>query len=441
MADDRQDVIDALTKQLASTPKVSRPYEHATIAYRLGLAHAEMAGSNPTQSLRKALAFYDLAAGIFDPRFDPIHHARVLNAAGAAHRSMGNRQKAAELWEKATGLLEAVGTDNERAAVYNNLGLARTEMGDPAAAVEAFDQAVELFDTTEAEGRRGQLAALHNRSQAHSSLGTDEGLELALADLEEARGSLDMEEAPLHHAMIEHSVGATCSALATRRPDERRSFYTEAVRAFEECLRVFTRTDFPFQHALAKHNLGLAYAGLEGTLNLRRALAAFEDSVALLDPRLQADAWRQVYASLERVEKQLGEVAPGLTRTEHFAALVATVRDEERELLMKDRLLRYIALPEKQLLTALAELALAVAKLGYERAYPVIETELLIIMEQPKEFHAITLQAIHEAHRRIADEELRAQADQAFDQAIGGLGGVQRIHVRDYLSSIGWERP
>ena len=441
MADDRQGVIDALTKQLAATPKVSRPYEHATLAYRLGLAHAETAGANPAEGLRKALAFYDVAAGIFDPRFDPVHHARVLNAAGAAHRSMGNRQKAAELWEKAAGLLEAEGTDNERAAVYNNLGLARTEIGDPPAAVEAFDKAVELFDTTEAEGRRGQLAALHNRSQAHSSMGTDEGLEMALADLEEARSSLDMEEAPLHHAMIEHSVGVTCSALATARPDDRRSFYTEAVRAFEESLRVFTRTEFPFQHALAKHNLGLAYAGLEGTPNLRRALAAFEDSLAVLDPRLQADAWRQVYASLERVEKQLAEVVPGLTRTEHFAALVAAVRDDEREALVKERLLRYFVLPETQLLTVLAELALAVAKLGHERAYPVIETELLVVMEQPKEIHALALQAIFQAHRSIADEEVRAQADQAFDQAIGGLGGVQRIHVRDYLYSIGWERP
>ncbi len=441
MAEDRHGVIEALTKQLAATPKVSRPYEHATVAYRLGLAHAETAGANAGESLRKALACYDVAAAIFDPRFDPIHHARVLNAAGAAHRSLGNRHKATELWEKAVGLLEAEGTDNERAAVYNNLGLARTEMGDPSGAVEAFVRAVELFDTAEAEGRRGQLAALHNRSQAHAAMGTDEGLELALADLEEARAAIDMEEAPLHHAMIEHSVGVTCSALASRRPDERRSFFTEAARAFDESLRVFTRTEFPFQHALAKHNLGLAYAGLGGTANLRRALASFEDSLAVLDPRLQADAWRQVYASLERVEKQLGEVAPGDTRTDHFAALVAVVSDEEREALMKERLLRYFVLPEKQLMTALAELALAVAKLGQERAYPVLETELLVVMEQPKEFHSITLQAIHEAHRRIDDEELRAQADQALDQAIGGLGGVQRIHVRDYLYSIGWERP
>jgi len=441
MAEDRQGVIDALTKQLAATPRVSRPHEHATIAYRLGLAHAETAGARPGDSLRKALACYDVAAAIFDPRFEAVHHARVLNAAGAAHRGLGNREKATELWEKAAGLLEAEGTDNERAAVYNNVGLARTEMGNPAGAVEAFDKAVELFDITEAEGRRGHLAALHNRGQAHSSMGTEEGLELALADFEEARAVLDTEEAPLHHAMIEHSVGVTCSALASRRPDERESFLTEAVRAFQESLLAFARTAFPYQHALAKHNLGLAYAGLGGTANLRRALAAFEDSLAVLDPRSQAEVWRQVYDSMQRVEAQLADVAPGATRADHFAALVGGVRDDEREQLIKDRLKRLFDLPEKQLLTALAELAASVAKLGQEKAYPVIEAELLVVMEQPKEFHAIALRAIHEAHRQIADEDLRTEADQALDQAIGGLGGVQRIHTRDYLYSIGWERP
>ena len=441
MAEDRQGVIDALTKQLAATPRGTRPHEHATVAYRLGLAHAESAGAKPTESLRRALAFYDVAAAIFDPRHEPVHHARVLNAAGAAHRGLGNRDKATELWEKAATLLEAEGSDNERAAVYNNVGLARTEMGNPAGAVEAFDKAVELFDITEAEGRRGHLAALHNRGQAHTSTGTDEGLEAALADFEEARGVVDIEEAPLHHAMIEHSVGVTCSALATRRPEERDSFYAEAVRAFKESLLAFARSSFPYQHALAKHNLGLAYAGLGGTANLRRALAAFEDSLAVLDPRLQADSWRQVFASMERVEKQLATEFPGATRADHFAALVAGVRDEEREHLVNDRLQRMFTLPEQQLLTASAELAVAVAKLGQQKAFPVIEAQLLIVMEQPKEFHAIALRAIHEAHRQIEDEDLRDEANQALDQAIGGLGGVQRIHARDYLYSIGWERP
>src|SRR3712207_8439034 len=50
-------------------------------------------------------------------------------------------------------------------------------------------------------------------------------------------------------------------------------------------------------------------ASMGGLANLRRALACFEDTIATLDPRLHADAWRQGYTSLERTEKQLAEVA------------------------------------------------------------------------------------------------------------------------------------
>ena len=97
---DPKAVIDDLQRQLAATSRATRPHEHAVLAYRLGLAHAESPLGNPAEQLRKALAFYDVAAGIFDPRFEPVQHARVLNAAGAAHRGLGDRAKASELFEK-----------------------------------------------------------------------------------------------------------------------------------------------------------------------------------------------------------------------------------------------------------------------------------------------------------------------------------------------------
>jgi len=93
--------IEGLEAQLRATPRATRPYEHATVAYRLGLAYAENPVGNRGELLRKALACFDVAAGVFDPRFDPVEHARVLNAAGASHRALGDRRKAAELFQKA----------------------------------------------------------------------------------------------------------------------------------------------------------------------------------------------------------------------------------------------------------------------------------------------------------------------------------------------------
>ena len=454
---DRKAVIQGLEKQLRNTSRASRPYEYAAVSYRLGLAYAESPLGSPQEGLRKALACFEEAAAIFDPRYDPTEHARVLNAAGSAHRSLGNRTKAVSLFEQAAELLEGKDRDGERAAALNNVGLVRTELGEPDRAVEAFDLAADLFDTTTADGRRGRVATLHNRGQAHASQGTEEGLEAALADYEEARSDLDADDAPYHYGLVHHSIGVTCSALASMHapppgadaPDAetaaaeaevRRQFLGEAIRGFDESLQIFTRVAFPYQHALAKHNLALAYAALGGVTNLRRALASAEDAVAILDTRLHADAWRQAFATLERIEKALGAVAPPMSRTAHFVNLAADLRRDDRMELVKERLFRLYALPDHGRVP-LTELAVATASLGEGRARGIIEAELSLMMEMPKDVQEVNLLAIWDAHRQL-EGEARELADAELDQAIGdALGGPQRVFVRDFLYARGWERP
>ena len=314
-------------------------------------------------------------------------------------------------------------------------------MGQAAAGVEAFDAAIELFDTYTDEGKRGVMSTLHNRGQAHTGLGTEEGLEAALADFEEARGMIDPDENPLHHGMVEHSVGVTCSALAKLLSDGRSAFLQEAIRAFNNSLQVFTRTAFPYYHALVKHNLGLAYESQAGTANLRRALTSFEDALAVFDTRLHADAWKQAFASLERVEKQLNAGEPR-SRTDHYVALLAVIGLEERTVLVRERLFRLLALPEPRRTTSVAEIARAVGLLGFDDGRKVYESMMKLVIELPMETQSGSLRAIIEGHRSIEDEETRIDADRALDQAIGdALGGPQRVAVRDFMQSEGWERP
>jgi tetratricopeptide (TPR) repeat protein len=438
---DRQGAIRSLEEQLAKTPRGDRPYEHAALSYRLGMAYAESTGTQ-SDGLRKALAHFDTAAAIFDPRFDPIEHARVLNAAGAVHRGLGNRKKASQLFEQAIELFQGKDRDAELAAALNNLGLARSEQGEFEAAVEAFDKAVDLFDTTTAEGRRGKIATLLNRGQAHAAQGTAEATEAALVDYEQAEAELDMEEAPYHYGLLQHSKGVAFTALANQRPDERERLLQEAVHAFEESLIVFTRGELPYQFSLAKHNLGLAYVGLGGIVNLRRALAAFEDTVSMLDIRVHADAWRQAYSSLERVEKDLKGSFPTMDRAEHFVALLASVKAEERYALLRERLFHLMALPEPQRSQFLAQLDLAMNRLEVDRARVVMEDELKVIIELPKDRLEAGLRARYASLQAMDDEEARTQASTALDYAIGdALGGPQRILVRDFLEGLGWERP
>ena len=439
---DRENVIKALEDQLAKTSRGQRPHEHAALAYRLGLAYAESTGTGQ-DGLRRALTHFDTAATIFDARFDPVEHARVLNAAGAAHRGLGNRKKAAELFETAATLFEGKEErEAELAAALNNLGLVRSEQGQFDGAVEAFERAVDLFDTGTAEGRRGRIATLLNRGQAHAATGTAEGLELALADFSEAIGEIDMDEAPLHFAMVQHSMGTALSALANQMPDERERLLQDAVAAFKESLFVFRRDTFTYQFALAKHNLGLAYVGLGGPVNLRRALASFEDTVSMLDTRVHGDAWRQAYASLERTENDLKVQFPGLRRVDHFVGLLSQIKADERHALLRERVFHLMALSEPQRTQFLIELDLAMALLGPEKARPIMEDELSIVIEFPNERMELALNARYQAHRAIEDEEARLAADTALDLAIGeALGGPQRVLTRDHLGSLGWERP
>ncbi len=439
---DRQEVIRDLETQLAKTPRTSKPMEHAALAYRLGMAHAETTGT-AQEGLRKALSYFDVAAGIFDPRHDPVEHARVLNAAGSVHRSLGNRKKALELFTKAVDLFEGKeDREDELAAALNNLGLTRNELGQFDAAVQAFDRAVDLFDITEAQGRRGKVATLANRGAAHAALGTKEGLEAALADYEEAQADVDIEEAPYHFAFLQHSMGVAFSALANLSPDERERLLQEAVAAFKESLNVFLRGTMPYQFALAKHNLGLAYVGLGGVPNQRRALAAFEDTVGMLDTRVHGDAWRQAYGNMERVDNDLKVQFPGMTRIEHFVALCASVKHDELLSLLRERIHHYMALNEPQRSQFLTELDLAMARYEFQQARQLMEAELNIVIELPNDRLEVALSARHRAHQQIEDEEKRLVADQALDQAIGdALGGPQRVLTRDFLGGIGWERP
>ncbi|MBA2280417.1 MAG: tetratricopeptide repeat protein [Actinomycetota bacterium] len=436
-----QQAIAALEARLAGTPRGSRPYEHAALAYRIGLARAESPAGDPRENLRRALASYDVALAVFDPRFDPVEHARVLNAAGAAHRGLGRAGKARELFERATEVFRGRNRDEELAAALNNLGLVCSEQGDTAAALTAFDSALPLFDEASAEGRRGRAATLHNRGLAQASLGTKEALEAALGDYDLARASAGSDDAPYHHAMLDHSNGVAAMALSALVPEWREQLLHESISAFEASLQVFARSDFPFQHALAKHNLGRALAATGDGVGLRHALACFEETLALLDPRLHGDAWRHAHAGLEEVEAALRERGFVGSRPFQFVSLVAEATPDERRSLLRERLSRLVSLPDMAREKALAELARASTMLDGAALRLYVEAEIGVLMELPNEGLESALAVRVSAHRSLPDDA-RSEADVALDLAVGdALGLSQRILVRDHLASLGFERP
>ena len=109
--------------------------------------------------------------------------------------------------------------------------------------------------------------------------------------------------------------------------------------------------------------------------------------------------------------------------------------------MVRERLVRLLALPDPSRSKALTELALASARLDDARARAVMEAELGALMELPNEHLEIALRARLDAHARLSEAD-REDADRALDAAIGeALQGPQRIFVRDFLYSPDWERP
>ena len=437
---DAEATISALEARLSATPRTTQPHEHASLAYRLGLAHAESPVGEAQANLRAALRHYDVAAALFDPRFDTVEHARTRNAAGAAHRALGNHDRAAIDFARAASLLDGRGFDDERAAALNNLALTMADRGERLAALDHFLEAAELFDRSTAQGRRGRAAAWLNRGLAHAAEGTIEALHGALADYREAVDLVDDVESPYHFGLLEHSIGVAHTALAALTVEDRAAHLEAAVEAFHKSLTVFIRSGFPYQHALAMHNLGRALLALGGTRNLRFALACFEDTVATLDPRLQAEAWERAHTSLGEAETALRSLGHRASRPEHFVALIDGSSAEEQVTILRTRLSRILALPDRSRHAALADIARASFALP-DHGLAFITAELTVLTELPNENLEAALLARLAATLDL-DGAAREQADVALDQAVGdAFNGPQRVFVRDFLSTHGFERP
>ena len=215
----------------------------------------------------------------------------------------------------------------------------------------------------------------------------------------------------------------------------------EAAEAFKQALRVFSRFRFPFQYALTKNNLGLAYAQLGDASSLRRAVVACEDALRVLDVRLHREEWEQAYRNLELAEKALAEAGEGGTRAEHFARLAAEEEGEALLGLMRERLSELTQLPEPRRREALAELDHAILALPDEASSKVTTAWLQVLMELPQEQFQAGLAARMAVHGAL-DEGARRRAADILDRTIQDeLLAPQRIRVRDTLYEMGYERP
>ena len=433
--------VAAMKDRFESIDRYSDSLSWATSAYRLGMATAEQPTAHPQDNLKEALGYYEQAAQVLTAQRAPVEHARILNAAGSAHRMMGDPSTASRLFSEALGLMSGKGVDVEEASVLNNLGLVLTEGGRLDDAVEAFTMSLDMLPGDDDEQIRTMLATKHNLGQVHLARGGVDGCEAAIEVLADASAIARGTEASMHTAMIDHTLGIAWKARAGFDPAMHDRDLSEAIAAFERCLTVFTSVGFPMQHAIAKHNLGHALAGRDDLDSMRRALAYYEDSLNIFDPRLHQQQWQEAFANAEAVEKRLEAAVPGATRADHIATLAGSMSDNERLLFVRQRLVQMERLPKENQLERLTALSYAIVTQPAASFVASLRTIITVLMELPEDLLESALESQLAAHAMLDNHDQRA-ADFILDEAITALlFGPQRIRVRDMLEDIGWDRP
>ena len=433
--------VAAMKDRFESIDRYSDSLSWATSAYRLGMATAEQPTAHPQDNLKEALGYYEQAAQVLTAQRAPVEHARILNAAGSAHRMMGDPSTASRLFSEALGLMSGKGVDVEEASVLNNLGLVLTEGGRLDDAVEAFTMSLDMLPGDDDEQIRTMLATKHNLGQVHLARGGVDGCEAAIEVLADASAIARGTEASMHTAMIDHTLGIAWKARAGFAPAMRDRDLSKAITAFERCLTVFTSVGFPMQHAIAKHNLGHALAGRDDLDSMRRALAYYEDSLNIFDPRLHQQQWQEAFANAEAVEKRLEAAVPGATRADHIATLAGSMSDDERLMFVRQRLVQMERLPKENQLERLTALSYAIVTQPAASFVASLRTIITVLMELPEDLLESALESQLAAHAMLDNHDQRA-ADFILDEAINALlFGPQRIRVRDMLEDIGWDRP
>lgn len=433
--------VAALTERFEALDRVGEADAWATAAYRLGMATAEQPTAHPEAALRSALELYRQAGEVFTANRAPVEHARVLNAAGSAHRMLGDIRTAARLFREALSLMADRGVESEEASVWNNLGLVLSEGGRFDDSVAAFSRSLGLVHGGTDEAVRTQLATQHNLGQAHMARGGLDGSTAAVEVLRDASATARNTASSMHTGLIDHSLGVALKALATLDQAAADAHIDGAVEAFQRCLTIFTSVGFPMHHAIAKHNLGHALAERSDIESKQQALAYYEDALNLFDPRIHQAHWSEAFQNADKVEAQLSELVPGSTRADHIASLAGGMGDDERLMFLRQRLIQLERVPEEHRQDRMTAFAYAVINQPATSFVATLQTMITVLMELPESLLESALRSQLRAHGMLDPHDQRA-ADFVLDEAINArLFGPQRIRVRDILEDIGWDRP
>ncbi len=171
---------------------------------------------------------------------------------------------------------------------------------------------------------RGSVA--HAYGIAAYAIGEQSGqsnwLEEAVEAYSEALKEWTRDRVPLQWAMTQNNLGAALQTLGARESGTGR--LEEAVSAFREALKEWTRARVPIDWAMTQNNLGIALRALgereSGTARLEEAVAAYREALKEYTRDRVPLQWAMTQNNLGNALQTLGERESGTARLEEAVA-------------------------------------------------------------------------------------------------------------------------
>jgi len=198
-----------------------------------------------------------------------------------------------------------IGLVNKKSATYLEIS------------VNAYKKALKI--TALENSPLGYADIQNNLGNAYGALagvkGKEENFLNAIEAFKEAVKVNTLKDHPFDYAMIKNNLGTVYGALAGIKSDNevKKKNCINAIKAFEEALKVRTLEDHPLAHATTQHNLGTVYRILaeveDKKENCLNAIKAFEEAMKIktlkdypLDHAMIMNNLGNVYSTLAKVE-------------------------------------------------------------------------------------------------------------------------------------------
>ena len=274
--------VNAYKKALKITTLKDSPLGYADIQNNLGNAYGALAGvKGKKEDFLNAIEAFEEALKLTILKDYPFEYARIKNNLGTSYGALAeiksdNKDKKKNCLNAIKAFEEAleVRTLKDHPFMYattkNNLGnvygtLAKVEDKDRNClkAIEAFTKALKIrtlkdrpLDYASTQNNLGVTYKILAEAKDNNK-DIKENCLNAIKAFEEALKVRTIEDHPFDFAMIHNNLGTAYGTLA--EVEDKKENCLNAIKEFEEALKVFTQKDFPFHYTNTQNNLKITY--------------------------------------------------------------------------------------------------------------------------------------------------------------------------------------